>query len=441
MKSIIWGSAYDRDSADGKPFIRQPAKGRIMEIEDAGDKGACFVPFKEGTLDLEPGKMIPMSICYVSDTKSDAVSQFNQAVKWYITRTQKKVDGLMGLYHDGKGLTDDGKLEIWTEIKNYQKELASAYEDLILSPVSELEIPLDQGSIKAHIIEDDEYPGISLCYAAAGNGEPGAVLECVKETGLIRMHVWDMDTVDSDPKYSLDLSEKAELAEVKPIVTSNPAPILVEMPLLLEDVDADRALQFVNSILKTVFPERNIILFSHKWNSVIEVGQAAWSVQSGFWKKIEYLELSKPTAAFKSLLKCLANDYQCEVKWLPAPALGKKVICDTCSTYNMDPAQVMKEYRRSGMEKLSLQVILYKLYGCKRTYEVRSDILYIVNALWEPNILDMELFLGTIRPGPVTVKSICEVDLDEKPLPDYIGEVCVIDPIYGMPLDRKGDLV
>ena len=66
---------------------------------------------------------------------------------------------------------------------------------------SEIKFGAKEGVIRASLVMDDEYPGIALVYSANGNGEPGVVLEHDKVKDQVQLRVWDMDTVDQDPKY------------------------------------------------------------------------------------------------------------------------------------------------------------------------------------------------------------------------------------------------
>lgn len=421
--SIVWGFSYDPENDFSYMRNQKPVKGKIITIHVDGTQHTYFIPFKPGTLQLEMSQPRPIEECGIAITEAEAVSEFNQQVQDILQRKLKTLRLTV------KEIADTGyNINSKDNILDKIDELSRIKSDFVFKPVNKLEIPIKDGVIRANIIPDEEYPGINLCYSKEGNGEPGVVLEYKKESDQVRLLVWDKNTVDDDPKYVLDLSDDSS-SEV--VTTITVIPLLVEMPAPTNNTNVNEQNRFVNELLKATFPNRTIILLAHDWNSVIDLEQVAWSIKPGVDKKIEYLELFKPSQSFVDLLKSLISDYHYTTTKISSPYYTIDDINNAGRISGIVTNNVERLYHRYCINKARLEVVLWSLYGYTRLYEVATHyITYLVQALYEPEKVDMELFLRSAVAEKEPVMSIKELN-DEA---EYIGKHAnITNHIYGLP--------
>lgn len=224
---------------------------------------------------------------------------------------------------------------------------------------------------------------------------------------------------------------------------------MAEIPAPLNSKDPKQFLAILNicnNFLKTVFPERTILLLSHNWDSFVSMEQAAWSIHANLNKEVEYIELFNPSTAFINLLGYLTAKYQYHVKKIGIPALNQAALIGICrdSIKDADPMirRINNMFHRTRRQELPLSIVLYALYGICRTYEVIGQPIdktekgirttYIFSAVLKPTAIDIELFLASLG-YHINVCTIQELDPDEE-RPKYIGEYVEIkDHIYGLP--------
>lgn len=63
------------------------------------------------------------------------------------------------------------------------------------------------GKIEARQIPDNEFPGILLCYAEEGCGEPGAIMEYDTIINRIIMRVYSKEDPDGDPESVYEMND------------------------------------------------------------------------------------------------------------------------------------------------------------------------------------------------------------------------------------------
>lgn len=65
--------------------------------------------------------------------------------------------------------------------------------------MEKISIDTVKGPICAAVIPDAEYPGISLCFAKEGSGEPGAIMEYDPVKDAIILRIYSKENPEGDP--------------------------------------------------------------------------------------------------------------------------------------------------------------------------------------------------------------------------------------------------
>lgn len=76
--------------------------------------------------------------------------------------------------------------------------------------MEKIQVKTPKGTIEARLIPDREYPGIELCYAEPGTGEPGAVMEYTPTHDDVVMRVYDVPHADDDPRMIVSMTQDKE---------------------------------------------------------------------------------------------------------------------------------------------------------------------------------------------------------------------------------------
>lgn len=73
-----------------------------------------------------------------------------------------------------------------------------------------IQVKTPKGTIEAKVIQDREYPGIALCYAEPGTGEPGAIMEYTPTHDDVVMRVYDVPHADDEPRMIVSMTQDKE---------------------------------------------------------------------------------------------------------------------------------------------------------------------------------------------------------------------------------------
>ena len=76
--------------------------------------------------------------------------------------------------------------------------------------MEKLRVKTPKGIIEARVIPDHEYPGIELCYAKPGTGEPGAIMEYTPTHDDVVLRVYDVSHADDEPRMVMSMTQDKE---------------------------------------------------------------------------------------------------------------------------------------------------------------------------------------------------------------------------------------